>query len=123
MEEALGLEKRVVGDAEPGGETVWRRWRCCGQTCDWRSCANKRGRSGTEHSGRAGALNLRARQSGIEGLYRPVQVFLSWAHRGGLDLQVAAPGNRRVSDGLGAAVWSARLAQRQGCVVARGIRD
>lgn len=94
VEEALGLEKRVVGDAEPGSESglakvalLWSSLRLA----ELREQA--RTLKGKDTAEELALLNLRARQSGIEGLYRPVRVFLSWAHpEADLDLRVAAPG-------------------------------
>lgn len=94
VEEALGLEKRVVGDAEPGSESglakvalLWSSLRLLELRDQARTL---KGKDTTEE---LALLNLRARQSGIEGLYRPVRVFLSWAHpEADLDLRVAAPG-------------------------------
>ncbi len=94
VEEALGLEKRVVGDAEPGSESglakialLWSSLRLA----ELREQA--RTQPGKDTAEELALLNLRARQNGIEGLYRPVRVFLTWAHpEADLDLRVGAPG-------------------------------
>ena len=94
IEEALGLEKRVVGDAEPGSESglakvalLWSSLRLAELREQARTV---KGKDTAEELAR---LNLRARQSGIEGRYRPVRVLLTWAHpEADLDLRVAAPG-------------------------------
>lgn len=94
IEEALGLEKRVVGDAEPGSETglakialLWSSLRLA----ELREQA--RTQPGKDTAEELALLNLRARQNGIEGLYRPVRVFLTWAHpEADLDLRVGPPG-------------------------------
>jgi len=94
VEEALGLEKRVVGDAEPGSESglakvalLWSSLRLA----ELREQA--RTQKGKDTAEELALLNLRARQSGIEGLYRPVRVLLTWAHpEADLELRVAAPG-------------------------------
>ena len=94
VEEALGLEKRVVGDAEPGSESglakvalLWSSLRLA----ELRDQA--RVLKGKDTAEELALLDLRARQSGIEGLYRPVRVLLTWAHpEADLDPRVAAPG-------------------------------
>jgi TonB family protein len=94
IEEALGLEKRVVGDAEPGSESglakvalLWSSLRLAELREQARTVKGK------DTAEELALLNLRARQSGIEGLYRPVRVLLTWAHpEADLDLRVAAPG-------------------------------
>lgn len=94
VEEALGLEKRVVGDAEPGSESglakialLWSSLRLA----ELREQA--RTQPGKDTAEELALLHLRARQNGIEGLYRPVRVFLTWAHpEADLDLRVGAPG-------------------------------
>lgn len=92
IEEALGLEKRVVGDAEPGSETglakialLWSSLRLA----ELRDQARSRPGDQAEE---LALLGLRARQNGIEGLYRPVRVFLTWAHpEADLELRVGEP--------------------------------
>ena len=91
IEEALGLEQRVIGTAEPGSESGLSKVALLSTSlrlAELREEARKR--SDAEGLAR---LVLRARQSGALGLARPVRILLSWAHpEASLELRVAAPG-------------------------------
>lgn len=95
IEEALGLEQRVIGTAEPGSENGLSKIALLTTSlrlAELREEARKR----NDAEGLARLL-LRARQSGALGLARPVRVLLSWAHpEASLELRVGAPG-----EGLG----------------------
>ena len=91
IEEALGLEQRVIGTSEPGSESGLSKVALLATSlrlAELREEARKR--SDAEGLAR---LVLRARQSGALALARPVRVLLSWAHpEASLELRVAAPG-------------------------------
>jgi Ca-activated chloride channel family protein len=91
IEEALGLEQRVIGTAEPGSESGLSKVALLSTSlrlAELREEARKR----NDAEGLA-RLVLRSRQSGAQGLARPVRVLLSWAHpEASLELRVAAPG-------------------------------
>ncbi len=95
IEEALGLEQRVIGTSEPGSESGLSKVALLSTSlrlAELREEARKR----NDAEGLARLL-LRARQSGALALGRPVRVLLSWAHpEASLELRVAAPG-----EGLG----------------------
>lgn len=95
IEEALGLEQRVIGTSEPGSESGLSKVALLATSlrlAELREEARKR----NDAEGLA-RLVLRARQSGALALARPVRVLLSWAHpEASLELRVAAPG-----EGLG----------------------
>lgn len=88
IEEALGLEQRVISTSEPGGETgvsriaLWQTALRLGQL-------REEARQKNDSEGLA-RLFLRAQKAGALGLSRPVRVLLTWAHpEADLELKVA----------------------------------
>ena len=90
IEEALGLEQRVIATAEPGGETGVSRialW----QTALRLAALRQEARQKNDSEGLS-RLFLRTEKVGANGLFRPVRVLLSWAHpEADLELKVAGP--------------------------------
>jgi Ca-activated chloride channel family protein len=90
IEEALGLEQRVLSTAEPGGETGVSRialWQTALRLAELRQEA----RQAHDDEGLA-RLFLRAQKVGALALSRPVRVLLTWAHpEADLELKVAGP--------------------------------
>ncbi|MFO0577638.1 MAG: VIT domain-containing protein [Polyangia bacterium] len=91
VEEALGLERRVVGDSEPGSETGVSKIALLYTELRLAELREEaRGRADSEALAR---LLLRARETGAAGLARPVRAFLTWAHpEADLELRVAPAG-------------------------------
>ena len=91
IEEALGLEQRVIATAEPGGETGVSRialW----QTALRLEQLREEARQKNDSEGLA-RLMLRAQKAGALGLSRPVRILLTWSHpEADLELKVAGPG-------------------------------
>lgn len=89
IEEALGLEQRVISTSEPGSETGISRtalWQTSLRLAQLRQEA--RAKSDAEGLAR---LFLRAQKAGAMSLSRPLRVLLTWAHpEADLDLRIAA---------------------------------
>lgn len=92
IEEALGLEQRVIGTAEPGSASGLSRTALLSSGLRLAQLrAEARSKSDSESLAR---LLLRARQTGAAGLARPVRVFVTWAHpEADLELKVAEDGS------------------------------
>ena len=92
IEEALGLEQRVIGTAEPGSASGLSRTALLSSGLRLSQLrAEARSKSDSEALAR---LLLRARQTGAAGLARPVRVFVTWAHpEADLELKVAEDGS------------------------------
>lgn len=92
IEEALGLEQRVVSTSEPGSETGVARialWQTGLRLAQLREDVRQKG----DAEGLARLL-LRSQKVGTLGLARPVRVLLTWSHpEADLDLRVTAPGD------------------------------
>jgi tetratricopeptide (TPR) repeat protein len=90
IEEALGLEQRVISTSEPGSETGVSKtalWQTALRLAQLREEA--RAKSDAEGLAR---LFLRTQKVGAMGLARPLRVLLTWAHpEADLDLRIAAP--------------------------------
>ena len=90
IEEALGLEGRVISTSEPGSETGISRvalWQTSLRLAQLRQEA--RDKSDAEGLSR---LMLRAQKAGALGLSRPLRVLLTWAHpEADVDLRIAPP--------------------------------
>jgi Ca-activated chloride channel family protein len=89
IEEALGLEQRVISTSEPGSETGVSRialWQTSLRLAQLRQEA--RDKSDAEGLAR---LFLRTQKAGAMSLARPLRVLLTWAHpEADLDLRIAA---------------------------------
>lgn len=89
IEEALGLEGRVISTSEPGSETGVSRtalWQTALRLAQLREEARQK--SDAEGLAR---LFLRTQKAGALGLARPLRVLLTWAHpEADLDLRIAA---------------------------------
>lgn len=91
VEEALGLERRVVGDSEPGSETGISKIAL--HYTELRLAELREDARSRNDSEALARLLLRARETGVAGMMRPVRVFLTWAHpEADLELRVAGPG-------------------------------
>ncbi|HNN92330.1 MAG TPA: VIT domain-containing protein [Pseudomonadota bacterium] len=90
IEEALGLEQRVISTSEPGSETGVSKtalWQTSLRLAQLREEA--RAKSDAEGLAR---LFLRTQKAGAMGLAKPLRVLLTWAHpEADLDLRIAAP--------------------------------
>ena len=89
IEEALGLEQRVISTSEPGSETGVSRtalWQTSLRLAQLRE--ESRQKSDAEGLAR---LFLRTQKAGAMSLARPLRVLLTWAHpEADLDLRIAA---------------------------------
>jgi len=89
IEEALGLEQRVISTSEPGSETGVSRtalWQTSLRLAQLRE--ETRQKSDAEGLAR---LFLRTQKAGAMSLARPLRVLLTWAHpEADLDLRIAA---------------------------------
>ena len=92
LEEALGLEQRVIGTSEPGSETGLSKVALLSTSLRLMMLREAaRQKSDAEELAR---LVLRTRQSGAQALARPVRVLLTWAHpEADLELKVSSPGD------------------------------